>query len=103
MFKNLSIALVGILLVCGCSETTPDTNTEVFKTPDEVMATRRAQQQESWKKTAIEVLKDERPDVSARPEQGVAIVIASDGARQRVDLAELAPILTARPDQSPYI
>src|SRR2546426_1043007 len=104
MFKLLLISFVPLFLLCGCaSEATPDSNTDVFKTPDEVAATRRAQQQQSWKKTAIEILHDERPDVSAKAEDSLAIVIWADGVRQRVNLSEIAPMLTAQPDQSIYI
>ena len=42
--------LLVMVLAAGCSESsTPDSNTQVFQTVNEVAAARRAQQQKNWK------------------------------------------------------
>jgi len=100
MFKTHLIAIVAIVLVSGCSEpATPDTNTQVFQTVDEVAASRKAQQQKNWKQTASEVMKEERPDITAAADSDLAIVLAADGVRQRVELNPVADALTAQPDE----
>ncbi|HEV8607698.1 MAG TPA: hypothetical protein VGQ99_20350, partial [Tepidisphaeraceae bacterium] len=99
MFKPLLLILLPLSLLIGCAETTPDTNTQVFQTVDEVAAARRAQQQKDWKAAAIDVLHEERPDISATPDTSLAIILTADGIRDRLDLSELAPTLTAQPDQ----
>jgi hypothetical protein len=99
MFKTLLVILLPFSLLIGCTETTPDTNTQVFQTVDEVAAARRAQQQKDWKAAAIDVLREERPDISAQPDTSLAIILSADAIRERLELSELAPTLTAQPDQ----
>src|SRR5689334_11708347 len=98
MLKAFTIIVV-LALVSGCSEpATPDTNTHVFQTVDQVAAARKAQQQKNWKQTALEVIHDERLDISASaPSEGLSITLSADGAQQRIDLEELSPALTAQP------
>jgi hypothetical protein len=100
MYK-LAYSVVFIVLMIGCTEpATPDSNTHVFKTVDEVAAERKAAQEKNWKQSAMDVLREERPDVAANPEKDLEISIFADGIRQRIDLSELAPALTAQPDKT---
>jgi hypothetical protein len=101
MHKMRYLSLFLLVLPLGCTEpATPDTNTGVFRTVDEVAAERRAQQQKNWKQSAIDVLHDERPDIVATAEKDLAITLAADAMRERLDLSDLAPALTAQPDQT---
>jgi hypothetical protein len=101
MYKTCPIAVLALILAAGCTEpTTPDSNTEVFKTVDQVAAQRRAAQEKNWKQSTVEVLRDERPDITAMPENELVISLFADGQRHRVDLSEVAPALTAQPDQT---
>ena len=93
-----------MVLAAGCSEpSTPDSNAQVFQTVNEVAAARRAQQQKNWKQSALDVMRDERPDISVALDSGLAIILTADGVRQRIDLAELSSALTAQPDQTDLI
>src|SRR5947209_10274673 len=104
MYKTSHITLLVMVLAAGCSEpSTPDSNTQVFQTVNEVAAARRAGQQKNWKQSALDVMRDERPDISATPDNGLAIILTADGVRQRIDLAELSSALTAQPDQTDLI
>src|SRR5687768_11208418 len=100
MSRHVLLTLFTLLLFpLGCAENAaPDTHTEVFKTPDEVLAAPRAHQVKSWKTTAIEVLREERPDLSAEPDEGAAIILTGEGVRERIDLNPIAADLTAQPD-----
>jgi len=100
MFKAGHIALLALVLAAGCSDSTPpDSNTQVFQTVDEVAAARRAGQQKTWKQTALDVMREERPDVAAAADSDLAIILTADGVRQRVELNEMSATLTAQPDQ----
>jgi len=104
MYKTRHITLLVMILAAGCTEpTTPDSNTQVFRTVDAVAAARQTQQQKTWKQSAIDVLREERPDISATPENDLAISLSADGLRQRFDLSSLAAELTAQPDQTYFI
>lgn len=101
MYKLSHIAVFAVILTAGCSEpATPDSNTQVFRTVEEVAAERKAAQERNWKQSAIEVLHDERPDIAATPDKDLAIKLSADGMSQKLDLLEVAPALTAQPDQS---
>ena len=101
MCKSAFPVIVLIALLAGCSEpATPDTNTHVFKTVDEVAAERKAAQQKNWKQSAIDILKDERPDITAMPENDLTISLFADSLRHRVDLSEVSSALTAQPDKT---
>src|SRR5437762_2197534 len=101
MCKSVFLSVVFIALLAGCTEpATPDSNIQVFRTVDEVAAERKAAQQKNWKQSAIDVLKEERPDITAMPENDLTISLFADSQRHRLDLSELAPTLSAQPDQT---
>jgi hypothetical protein len=86
------VVLAGVLVgVTGCGgQTGPDSNTEVFKTPEAATAARRAKLQQDWRELAARIANGERPDVQTRQaSDGFAIIMSADGVEHRVDLSPL--------------
>ena len=73
-------------VLAGCDHNEKDSHTEVFKTPGEMMADRRARQLAAHKDLAISVLKFARPDIEAKPAGGTAISVSADGVTRSIDL-----------------
>jgi hypothetical protein len=86
------VVLAGVVIgLAGCGgQTGPDSNTQVFKTPEAASAARRAKLEQDWRELAARVANGERPDVQTREAtDGLAVVFAADGVEQRVDLSPL--------------
>jgi hypothetical protein len=83
------LAAVGL---AGCGgQTGPDSNTEVFKTPEAASAARRAKLEQDWRELAARIANAERPDIQTRQAtDAVAVIFSADGVEQRVDLSPLS-------------
>lgn len=81
----LSMALA-ILTIPGCDHNEKDSHTEVFKTPRELLADRRAKQLAAHKDLAISVLRFSRPDLEAKAAEGTSIIVQADGITRPIDL-----------------
>lgn len=86
------VVLAGVVVgLAGCGgQTGPDSNTEVFKTPEAATAARRAKLEQDWRELAAKIANAERPDVQTRQApDAFAILFSADGVEQRVDLSPL--------------
>lgn len=81
--------LLVVLLLAGCESPTPDSNTEVFRTVDETLSARRAQQVRRWKESATALVQRDRPDLQVEPAAGTGITIQVDGLRRTIDLTPI--------------
>ena len=88
----------------GCA-TTPeeDSHTEVFRTPEELLAARTAKQRDSWRQLAVTLLQEERPGVAAAPARDLTITASADGAQTTFDLAPIEHLLIAQSDRADII
>lgn len=96
--------LLALLMTAGCA-TTPDEdmNTQVFRTPEELLAARTARQRETWKELAATLLQEERPGVSVATSGELSVIVSADGAQATFDLAPIEDLLTAQSDRADII
>jgi hypothetical protein len=89
--------LGAVIAVGGCtSQTGPDTNTGVFKTPEQAADARRQKLLLDWQEMALRIANADRPDVrTIKPPAGFALMMSADGVEQTVDLSPLTEQLTS--------
>ena len=100
IMRNLitgSLLALTLAVVVGCtSETGPDANTGVFKTPEQAADARRAKLLVDWQEMALRIANADRPDVrTIKAPAGFALQMSADGVEQTVDLSPLADRLTS--------
>ena len=84
---GLTIASFGL---AGCAgPQAPDSHREAFQNTQQASAKHLAEQLEATKDLAIDILKFERPDVTATKGDAGTINLEADGQRKSVDLASL--------------
>jgi hypothetical protein len=92
-----------IFLTVGCiassctSQTGPDANVEVFKTPEEAGAYRRQKLVSEWQELAARIANAERPDIRTGKVDTFALSSSADGVERRIDLTPLAESLSGNP------
>ena len=79
-------AILFALALLGCDHNEKDSHTEVFKTPQALLADRRAKQLTAHKDLAISVLRFSRPDIEAKNSDGTSILVQADGITRPIDL-----------------
>lgn len=83
-------------ILTGCStQTGPDSNTGVFKTPEQATAARKAKLLDDWQKMAERIANAERPDIKTGKGEGFSLNLSADGVEQTIDLSPLAEKLTS--------
>jgi hypothetical protein len=89
--------LLAAISISGCtSQTGPDANTDVFKTPEEAGAHRRQRLMSDWADLAARIANAERPDVrTIKAPQGFGLLASADGVERRIDLSPLTEQLTS--------
>ena len=88
-----------LLLVIGVSactsQTGPDANTEVFKTPEQAGDYRRQRLRSDWADLAARIANAERPDIrTIRASDGFALLASADGVQRRIDLTPISEQLS---------
>jgi hypothetical protein len=99
-------ALVVSAALCyamGCESPTPDANPQVFQNSAQVAAARQVQLRKIWQESAIDVLREDRPDLAAISKDPFVIVVEADDIRQVIDLSPVEESLSARPGKSQLI
>jgi hypothetical protein len=93
---SLSPILI-LLLLAGCtSQTGPDSNTGVFKTPEAAVSARKEKLLLDWQEMAARIANAERPDIKTiKARQGFALVLSADGVEQTIDLSPLSEKLAS--------
>lgn len=92
----LPLSLSILLLLAGCSsQTGPDANPQVFKTPEQAQATRKAKLLLDWQEMTERFANADRPDISTTKAEGFAVKMSADGVDRTVDLTPLHERLTA--------
>src|SRR3954471_16799673 len=94
--RVLSAGFVLLPLSQGCSsQTGPDSNPDVFKTPEQAQASRKAKLLLDWQEMTERIANAERPDVHTTKAEGFAIKMSADGIDRSIDLTPLHDQLTA--------
>lgn len=85
------IPLIGVFLLAGCTtQTGPDSNTEVFQTPEQAAVTRRQKLIVEWRDLATKIANAQRPDITTRRhDQNFAVIFSADGIERTADLSPL--------------
>src|ERR1041385_3893380 len=99
-------ALVVSAALCyamGCESPTPDANPQVFQNSAQVAAARQVQLRKIWQESAIDVLREDRPDLAAISKDPFVIVVEADDIRKVMDLSPVEESLSARPGKSQLI
>ncbi|HEY7115207.1 MAG TPA: hypothetical protein VH475_01400 [Tepidisphaeraceae bacterium] len=87
--------IIGTLIGCS-SQTGPDSNTAVFKTPEQAVEARKHKLMQDWQEMAAKIANAERPDIKTRKApEGFALIMSADGLEQPLDLAPLTETLTS--------
>src|SRR5690349_7151299 len=99
--RPTTLLFCAALALAGCEgANTPDANTQVFQTLQDVAGQRRQQQQTVWKDVAVDVLKVDRPDLAAQPEGEFSVSLSADGVTRVVDLSPAWDLLVAQPERA---
>jgi hypothetical protein len=93
-FYLLGMLWAGVLAGCT-TQTGPDSNTGVFKTPEQATAARKAKLLDDWQKMAERIANAERPDIKTSKGEGFTLNLAADGVEQTIDLGPLVEKLTS--------
>jgi hypothetical protein len=94
MMRNL--ILFGMICSLGCSsQTGPDANTGVFKTPEQAGEARRQKLMLDWQEMALRIANADRPDIRTTKATGFALKMTANGVEQTVDLSPLTEKLTS--------
>ncbi len=93
-FRLLAIVAVVVLVGCG-GQTGPDSNTGVFKTPEQATAARKAKLLDDWRKMAERIANAERPDIKTTSGEGFSLHLSANGEEQDVDLSPLTEKLSS--------
>jgi hypothetical protein len=95
-FQFYLLAMLWAGLMAGCTtQTGPDSNTGVFKTPEQATAARKAQLLDDWQKMAERIANAERPDIKTSKGEGFSLNLTADGVEQTIDLSALVEKLTS--------
>src|SRR5688572_628895 len=86
---SMPAAIALLLALSSCtSQTGPDANVEVFKTPEQAGDYRRQRLLSDWGDLAARIANAERPDVRAsKATDGFELICSAEGVQRRIDLA----------------
>jgi hypothetical protein len=88
------VVMTALCLPSCTSQTGPDSNVEVFKTPEEAGAYRRQKLVAEWQELAARIANAERPDIRTGKADQFALMSSADGVQRRIDLSPLAESLS---------
>jgi hypothetical protein len=91
------------LALSGCVRTGEDSNTQVFRTRQQVARDRAILQRAAAVKTAVSVVAFDRPDIAAHASGDFAVALAADGITRIVDLTPIGEELVKADDQRPIV
>jgi hypothetical protein len=79
-----------LALVAGCtSQTGPDSNVQVFETPEQAAVQRKKKLLIDWQEMAVRIANAERADIKTTKGEGFSLHLSADGVEQTVDLTPL--------------
>jgi len=95
-FRRFAVSPILLLLLVGCSgQTGPDSNTAVFKTPEQASAVRKQKLLVDWQEMASKIANAERPDVKTMKGPGFSLDLSADGLSKNVNLTPLSEKLNS--------
>jgi len=98
MPRLLTLTLLSTIIGCT-SQTGPDSNVEVFRTPQQEAVARRAKMGQEWVNLALKINNAERADVKTirHPNQPLALIASADSVERTIDLTPIAEKLSGNP------